>query len=237
MTGTFVNAIAVVAGSAIGMAGGRRIPESARSLVLSGLGLLALVIGVKMAIGTTNELVLLAAILTGGLAGHALGLARRLDALGDALQKRLSAGGGSRFSEGFVTASLVFCVGPMTILGSIQDGLSGDYTLLAVKSMLDFFGAIGFAAGLGAGVMAAVATVLVVQGGLTLGAGLFADLLTDPLVREMTAAGGTLMLGIGLRLLDLKRIPVADFLPALVVAPALTAAVPHIRRALGAIWP
>lgn len=226
-----------MAGSAIGVAGGSRIPESARTLVLSGLGLLTLVIGIKMAIGTANELILLAAILIGGLIGHALGLAWRLDALGDALQKRFSARDGSRFSEGFVTASLVFCVGPMTVLGSIQDGLSGDYTLLAIKSMLDFFGAIGFAAGLGWGVMASVVTVIVVQGGLTLGAGLFAGLLTDPLVREMTAAGGTLMLGIGLRLLDLKRIPVADFLPALVAAPAFTAAVPLIRRALVSFWP
>lgn len=227
----------MVAGSAIGVAGGSRIPESARSLVLSGLGLLTLVIGVRLAVGTANELILLAAILTGGLAGHALGLARRLDGLGDALQKRFSAAEGSRFSEGFVTASLVFCVGPMTVLGSIQDGLSGDFTLLAIKSMLDFFAAIGFAAGLGWGVMASVATVLVVQGGLTLGAGLFAGLLTDPLIREMSAAGGTLMLGIGLRLLDLKRIPVADFLPALVVAPAITAAVPLIKRTLAPLWP
>lgn len=236
MTGTVINVVAVVAGSAIGVAGGRRIPESARTLVLSGLGLLTLVIGVKLAIGTANELVLLAAILIGGLIGHALGLARRLDRLGDALQKRFSTDG-SRFSEGFVTASLVFCVGPMTVLGSIQDGLSGDYTLLAIKSMLDFFAAIGFAAGLGLGVMASVATVIVVQGSLTLGAGLFAEVLTDPLVREMSAAGGTLMLGIGLRLLDLKRIPVADFLPALVAAPAFTAAVPLLRRALGSLWP
>jgi uncharacterized membrane protein YqgA involved in biofilm formation len=205
---------------------------------MGGLGLVTLVIGVKMATGTANELVLLAAILLGGLAGHALRLERGLETLGARLQARFAKGGsGSTFAEGFVTASLVFCVGPMTVLGSIQDGLSGDYRLLAVKSLLDFFAAIGFAAGLGAGVLASVVTVVVVQGGLTLGAGLVAGVLTDPLVREMTAAGGALVLGIGLRLLDLKRLPVADFLPALVLAPLLAAAAPAIGRAVGALAP
>ncbi len=187
-----------------------------------------------MAVGTRNELVLMAAILTGGLLGHAAALQRRLDRLGEALQARFAprAAGGppSRFSEGFVTASLVFCVGPMTIVGSIQDGLSGDFELLAMKSMLDFFASIGFAAGLGWGVMASAATVLVVQGGLTLGAGLLSGLLAPDLVREMTAAGGALILGIGLLLLDLKRLPVADFLPALVLAPLFAALAPAVGR-------
>jgi uncharacterized protein len=227
----------VVAGSAIGLAGGSRIPPAARGLIFGGLGLVTLVIGTKMATSTGNELVLLAAILIGGLAGHALGLDHRLERLGERLQKRFARGEGSRFSEGFVTASLVFCVGPMTVQGAIEDGLRGDYTLLAVKSMLDFFASIGFAAGLGWGVMASVATVLVVQGALTLGASLLAGLLTPDLVREMTAAGGTLVLGIGLRLLDLKRLPVADFLPALAVAPALAALAPAIARTLAPLLP
>lgn len=227
----------MVAGSAIGLAGGSRIPPAARGLIFGGLGLVTLVIGTKMATSTGNELVLLAAILIGGLAGHALGLDHRLERLGERLQKRFARGEGSRFSEGFVTASLVFCVGPMTVQGAIEDGLRGDYTLLAVKSMLDFFASIGFAAGLGWGVMASVATVLVVQGALTLGASLLAGLLTPDLVREMTAAGGTLVLGIGLRLLDLKRLPVADFLPALVVAPTLAALAPAIARTLAPLLP
>ncbi len=187
-----------------------------------------------MAIGTQNELVLMAAILAGGLVGHAAALQRRLDRLGEALEARVSLGRAgaraSRVSEGFVTASLVFCVGPMTVLGSIQDGLSGDFKLLAMKSMLDFFASIGFAAGLGWGVMASAATVLVVQGGLSLGAGLLAGLFAPELVREMTAAGGMLILGIGLLLLDLKRLPVADFLPALVLAPLFAALAPALGR-------
>jgi uncharacterized protein len=227
----------VVAGSAIGLAAGARIPPSARGLIFGGLGLVTLVIGTKMATSTGNELILLAAILAGGLVGHALGLERRLEALGQQLQRRFAREEGSRFSEGFVTASLVFCVGPMTVQGSIEDGLRGDYTLLAIKSMLDFFASIGFAAALGWGVMASVATVVVVQGALTLGASLLAGLLTPDLVREMTAAGGTLVLGIGLRLLDLKRLPVADFLPALAAAPAIAASLPSLRGAFATLFP
>jgi uncharacterized protein len=125
----------------------------------------------------------------------------------------------STFSKSFVTASLLFCVGPMTILGSIQDGLSGDYTLLATKSILDGFGSLALAASMGWGVLFAALTVLIYQGGLTLGAGLVKALLTEPMVAEMTATGGTLILAIGLNLLDLTPIRVANFLPALVVAP------------------
>lgn len=239
LTGTAINVAAVLAGSAIGLASGRRLPEGTRQLILTGLGFLTLVLGLKMAAGTEEPLVLFGAVLAGGLAGHALGLDARLERLGRALERRLASGGDARgaaaggrrgrFTEGFVTASLVFCVGPMTVVGSIQDGLSGDFELLALKSTLDFFAAIGFAAGLGWGVAASAATVLVVQGSLSLGAGLFAGALAPGLVREMTAAGGTLMLGIALRLLDLKRPPVADFLPALVLAPLLAAAGPAVR--------
>jgi uncharacterized membrane protein YqgA involved in biofilm formation len=120
-------------------------------------------------------------------------------------------------------ASLVFCVGPMTILGSIQDGLSGDYHLLAIKSMLDGFAALAFASTLGVGVVFSALTVLVYQGGLSLSAGLAQTLLTDPMVNEMTATGGVLILGISLILLDLKRVRVANLLPAIFIAPAIVA--------------
>jgi uncharacterized membrane protein YqgA involved in biofilm formation len=128
-----------------------------------------------------------------------------------------------RFSEGFVTASLVFCVGPMTILGAIQDGLSGDFSLLAIKSVLDAFTAMAFASTLGIGVLFSAVTVLVYQGGITLLAGVADTLLTAPMIAEMTATGGVLILAIGLLLLDIKRIRVANLLPALVIAPAIVA--------------
>jgi uncharacterized protein len=137
------------------------------------------------------------------------------------LQAKLTVEKDSMISKGFVTASLLFCVGPMTILGSIQDGLSGDYTLLATKSILDGFASLALAASMGWGVLFAALTVLVYQGGLTLGSGLVKTLLTEPMVAEMTATGGTLILAIGLNLLDLTAIRVANFLPALIVAPIL----------------
>lgn len=137
------------------------------------------------------------------------------------MQAKLTVEKDSMISKGFVTASLLFCVGPMTILGSIQDGLSGDYTLLAAKSILDGFASLAIAASMEWGVLFAALTVLVYQGGLTLGAGLVKALLTEPMVAEMTATGGTLILAIGLNLLDLTTIRVANFLPALIVAPIL----------------
>src|SRR5690606_29960733 len=136
-------------------------------------------------------------LLTGGILGELARFHDRLNRLGDLLQAKLSGENDSTFSKGFVTASLVFCVGPMTILGSIQDGLSGDYQLLAMKSVLDGFAALAFAASMGWGVLFAALTVLLYQGGLTLGAGLVKALLTEPMIGEMTAAGGTLILAIG----------------------------------------
>jgi uncharacterized membrane protein YqgA involved in biofilm formation len=126
------------------------------------------------------------------------------------------------FVRGFVTASLVFCVGPMTVLGSIQDGLTGDFTLLAIKSVLDGFAGLAFAASLGMGVTFSALTVLIFQGALSLGAAPFQTILTDSMITEMSATGGVIILGIGLLILEIKRIKVGNFLPALLIAPILT---------------
>ncbi|HID86598.1 MAG TPA: DUF554 domain-containing protein [Anaerolineae bacterium] len=179
-----------------------------------------------------GDLHVLGSVLLGGILGEWWRIEDRLEGLGKALERRFAAGtepasaanpASSPFTRGFVTASLVFCVGPMTILGSIQDGLSGDYHLLAIKSMLDGFAALAFASTLGVGVIFAALTVLIYQGGLSLSAGLAQTLLTDPMVNEMTAAGGVLILGISLVLLDLKRVRVANLLPAIFIAPAIVA--------------
>ena len=164
-----------------------------------------------------------ATVLVGGLIGAWLSLNARLESLGDALQRRFK-GRGGRVSEAFVTTSLVFCVGPLTFLGAIQNGLSGDMRLLAIKSVLDGFAALAFAASLGWGVLLSVGTILLYQGGLAAGASLLAGALTAPMLREMSAAGGLLILGVGMRLLELKDVAVADFLPAIVVAPLIVAA-------------
>jgi uncharacterized membrane protein YqgA involved in biofilm formation len=223
MVGTLINVATVVAGSGAGLLVGSRLPERIRQTVLSGLGLMTLVIGMSMALQTRNPLLMLASLLLGGVIGELLGLEERLQALGRYLETRVSghSGEGSAFVKGFVTASLVFCVGPMTILGSIQDGLTGNYTLLAIKATLDGFASLAFSASLGIGVMFAALTVLIYQGALTLGAGLVKAVLTEAMIT-----------GIGLLLLDLKRVRVASFLPGLFIAPILVALAPTLNALL-----
>ena len=220
MIGTLINVGTVVAGASIGLLVRKRIPDRIHETVFKGLGLLTLVIGVKMSLKTNNVLVLVASTLSGGLVGKWVGIQRCLDRLGNYFQARIGEGRG-RFSEAFVTSSLVFCVGPMTILGSIQDGLTGDYTLLTMKSMLDAFSSMAFSATLGAGVLLSALTVFLFQGGLTMSASLLDGQLTEPMVAEMTACGGLMLLGIGLVLLDVTRPRVANFLPSLLIAPLI----------------
>jgi uncharacterized protein len=219
MIGTAINVTAVVAGSVIGAAVGTRLTDRMRTTVLQGLGLVTTVIGLQMALQTKNILVVLGAVLVGGIVGELLRIGDGLERLGRFFQALLTRGGSNRFSEGFVTASLLFCIGPMAILGSLQDGLTGDYQLLAVKSILDGFASIAFAASLGWGVGCAAISVLVYQGAVTLLARVLEKLLTEPMVLEMTATGGILIIGIGIKLLNIKDIRLASFLPALILAP------------------
>jgi len=219
---------------------GGRLPDRMRETIVHGLGLATIVIGVQLSLETDNILIVLGSLLLGGIAGEWLRIERRIDHLGRWLEqktsgdKNLSAAdppvdgahpAASRFSHAFLTASLVFCVGPMTILGSIQDGLTGDYTLLAVKATLDGFAALAFASSLGPGVVFAALTVLVYQGALTLGAGWASALLNDPMIAEMTATGGVLMLALGLGLLEIKRIRAGNLLPAVLIASIIVAIV------------
>jgi uncharacterized membrane protein YqgA involved in biofilm formation len=250
--GTVLNVAAVAAGTTVGVLFGSRVPERFRTTVMQGIGLLVLALGVTETLDTHNAVILLASMLLGGLIGEALRIEDRLVDAGAAIQRRVGvdleidtdvpehlehelpdapapdATGApldarTRFVEGFRLASIVFCVGPLTILGSIQDGLRGNIDLLATKSLLDGFAAMAFATTFGWGVAASIVTIVVVQGGITLGAALLDDVLTGRMVDEMSAVGGLMLLGIGLRLLDLKQIRVASFLPALVVAPVLVA--------------
>jgi len=226
MTGIAINVAAVVAGGTLGTLLGEGLPSRIRHIIMHGVGLVTLAVGMSMAITTKNFVLVLVSIIIGGILGEWWRLEERLDGAGKWLEAKASrfpflARG--EFTKGFVTASLVFCVGPMTVLGSIQDGLSGDYTLLAVKSVLDGFSSLAFAASMGMGATFAAITVLVYQGILTLGASLFQTILTDAMITEMTATGGVMILGIGLLLLEIKRVRVANFLPALAVIPLLVA--------------
>ena len=224
LTGTLLNMATVLAGGLAGTFLGDRLPERLRENVVAGVGLFVAVMGVKFAFDTTNLLYLLGSIVVGGIIGSLAGLERRLDAFGAALQRRFSAPGeASTIAEAFVTASIVFCVGPLTFLGAIRNGLSGDASLLAIKSVLDGFSALAFAAALGWGVLLSLGVILVYQGGLAAGASVFAGALTQGQLTEMSAVGGLLILGVGLRLLRIRDVQVADYLPAIVVAPVLVA--------------
>lgn len=229
MTGTFINITTVLMGGTLGTLLGARLPEKVRETVMGALGLVVLVVGFQMALSTRNVLIPMFSVLIGGVLGEWWRIEDGLNAFGRWLEERTGHWFGEderSITRAFVTASLVFCVGPLTILGSIQDGLTGDYQLLAVKSLLDGFAALAFAATLGPGVLLSVITILVYQGGISLtamGLGTALGNVTreTPWVLEMTAAGGILVLGIGLGLLDLKRIRVGNLLPAIGIAPVI----------------
>lgn len=236
--GTLVNVIAIVVGSALGVAFGGRLPERTHRTVTDGLGLMVLVIGglnvaalqdpdFTAAVGTAAPLlIVLGSLLIGGVAGSLVGVEPRLEALGGWLQQTLTRGEGegsrARFIEGFVDASLLFCIGPLAVLGALEDGLGKGINQLALKSILDGFASIAFASSLGWGVAASAIPVTIWQGGLTLVAVMAGSLLPAALVASITATGGVLLLGIALRLLQVRQVPVADLLPALAVAPVLT---------------
>jgi uncharacterized protein len=229
MTGTFINVGTVLLGTLIGVLVGHRLPEGIQQRVLMGLGMVTLVLGIDNALqwDDTNPIIVMGAVLLGGIAGEAIGIERRLGQLGDALQRRFAGDSHSRVSEGFVTASLLFCVGPLTVVGSIQDGLTGDYRALGAKALLDGFASIAFAATLGWGVGLAAISVLLIQGGISLGAAPLDDVLGEgsDALAALTSAGGILIIGISLKLLDLRDVKVGNYLPALLLAPCIVGVV------------
>lgn len=225
--GTIINVAAVLAGTAGGVALGHRLAENLQQRVLAGLGLITLVLGLDLALAwrDTSALYVLGAILLGGLVGEWLRIEGRLEDLGFAVQHRLAADGEpSRIAEGFVTASLLFCIGPLAVIGSFDDALRGDTTALATKAVLDGFAALALAAALGWGVALSALSVLVYQGALTLFAGRLDGVLDGEALAAMTSAGGLLIVGIALKLLDLTDVRVGNFLPALLFAPLLVGA-------------
>lgn len=234
LSGTLLNTATVLVGGLLGTVLGDRLPERIRENVIRGVGLFTLAMGAKFALDTSNLLYLLGSVLIGGLVGALADLDGRLAALGGALQRRLArADRTSTVSEAFVTAAIVFCVGPLTFLGSIQNGLTGNADLLTIKSVLDGFTSMALAAALGWGVLLSIAVIVIYQGGLALGASAFATLLSDLQLREMNAVGGLLILGVGLKLLAVRDVKVADFLPAILAAPLLVAAVIRVKEAFG----
>ena len=227
MTGTLINVATILLGALVGTLLGSRLPRRVQDRVLAGLGLVTLVIGVELALTwrDTNSLFVLGGVLLGGIVGEALRIEDRLARLGDRLQAASGRGaaGSSTVSEAFFTASLLFCVGPLAVVGAIQDGLTGDYQVLATKAVLDGFAAAAIAASLGPGVAFAAVSVLVVQGGISLSAGLFEEILAEgsEALAALSSAGGVLVIAIALKLLSITDVKVGNFLPALLFAPAL----------------
>jgi uncharacterized membrane protein YqgA involved in biofilm formation len=228
VTGTWINIGTVVLGTVLGVLVGRRLTPAIQQRVLTGLGMVTLVIGIDLALAWGREdttrgtpLYVLGGILLGGLIGEAIGIEQRIERLGAWVQARLTSAEHSTVAEGFVDASILFCVGSLAVVGSIQDGLTGDYTTLATKAVLDGFAAIALSAALGWGVGLSAISILLYQGAITLGAGVFSDVLQGEALAALTSAGGITIIGISLKLLGVTDVKVANYLPALVIAPGL----------------
>ena len=229
--GTIVNVVAIVAGTLVGLAGGSRVPERMRTTVLQGLGLSVIALGLHDSLATHNLVFPIVSLVVGAVVGEALSIEERLESVGERIRRRVQKAHAaedagrheSTFVEGFVSASLLFCVGPLAILGSISDGLGRGSQELIVKSALDGFISVAFASTLGIGVAFSALSVGVLQGTITALAGVVENVLSERMVAEMTATGGIIIMGIGARVLELRKVRVGSFLPALVIAPVAVA--------------
>ena len=225
MIGTGINVAAVLLGSAIGLVAGRRVPAWFGRMATAVIGLLTLVLGVKLALGSESLLLLLLALLIGGAIGTGLDLEGRLSRLGGLIERRWPASGHGSIPQGFVTASLLFCVGPVAILGALRDGLFGAWQLLALKSVLDGVSSMILVVGLGPGVFFAAGVVLIYQGGISLiaraavNAASVASIAQSPALRELDAVGGVILIVLALKLLEIRDLKPGNLLPALALAP------------------
>jgi uncharacterized membrane protein YqgA involved in biofilm formation len=230
--GTLVNLATVACGGLAGVFIGARLPERMRRTIMQGLGLVTVAVAVvgfeplaHPELGLRRFVIVILGVIAGGMVGEALRLSDRLERAGERLRGRVSPGASSgehaRFVEGFVVASTVFCVGPLTVLGAIEDGLGLNVRLLSIKSALDGIAAIGFGSVYGWGVLGSLLTIAILQGLLTAGASVIAPVMTGEVLAELGASGSLLVLGIGLRLLDVADVRVVNLLPAIVVAPLL----------------
>jgi uncharacterized membrane protein YqgA involved in biofilm formation len=237
MIGTWINISTIIVGSVLGLFFGPRLPERMRSTVIVAMGLFTFALGINLFLEGVqspgeNPLIPLVSLLLGAILGEWWRLEERLNRLGARLEERFSGSSeeGSVFIRGFVSASLLFCIGPMTMLGAIQDGLTGDYQLLAIKSVLDGFASLALASTFGIGVIFSILVVLVYQGGLSLAAGFFQEALTDVMLAEMTVVGGILLLALAVgTLLEIRSTRPTNLLPALLLAPVLVLVI----RAIG----
>ena len=226
MTGTFINTAAILVGGALGTVFGKTLQEKSRETIVIGLGLFTLGIAFSMFLESNNSLIVLGGVLLGGLIGEYFKIEDRINHLGKRLEARFNnrPGGAASgdFVRGFLISSVLFCTGPMAILGAIQDGLLGDYQLLAIKSVMDGFAAFAMASTLGVGVLFSALMVFLYQGTFSLLALQFQNVMTADMIAELTATGGILLIGLAISsLLEIKPIRVGNFLPSLVISPLL----------------
>lgn len=217
MIGTLVNAASIVAGSIAGTLFKIGIPDRVKTTVMHAISLSVLIIGFDSALKYKNLLLVIISLSIGGILGELLDIEKKLNEFGNFLERRLARGSENRISEGFVTASLIYCVGAMAIVGALKDGLQGDHSILFAKSMLDGISSIIFASTLGIGVMISSISVLLYQGSITLCASLLKDLLTANVIADMSAIGGVLIIGISLNMLNLTKIKIGNLLPSIFV--------------------
>ena len=233
MLGVIVNVITVIVGSCVGLLFKKGIPERVSSAAMVGLGACTFYIGVSGSLCGENVLILIAAVVLGAIVGTLIGIDGAINRLASRVEARFK-GSGARVSvaEGLVSATLLFCVGSMTVTGSIQAGLVGDNSVLITKAMLDLVSSMMLASSLGIGVLLAAVSILVIQGGLVLLAGLLTPLMTASAINEMTCAGSLLIVMIGTNLMGITKIKVADFLPAIVFAPLICNLLPLFEKLL-----
>ncbi|NBF38838.1 MAG: DUF554 family protein [Spirochaetes bacterium] len=221
MTGTFINAGAIIVGSTAGILLNARLPRRVTDIVFQGLGLFTLYVGFSMAFRTSHMLLMIFSIVLGSILGELMGLESGMERVSEKLKTRLKSSN-EKFTEGMITAFLLYCMGSMTILGAFEEGLGGEPNLLLAKSVLDGFSSVALASALGLGVLFSVIPLLIYQGGLTLLAAQLQDLLTEVVVDELSAVGGLLLIGLGINILEIRRLRIMNMLPALVIIVVLT---------------
>ena len=221
MYGTLINVVAVIIGSIIGLIIHQKLPKKITNTAFHAVGLFTIILGIIMAIKTSNFLILIFSIVIGAVIGEIIDIEKRIDNFGEWLKGKLKTKNES-FSEGFVTAFLLYCMGSMTILGSIEEGLGGAPNLLVAKSVLDGFSSIVLAATLGVGVLFSFIPLFIFQGGLTLFASNMQSVFTEAMINELTAVGGIILLGLGITMLEIKKIRILNMLPSLIIIVILT---------------
>ena len=217
MQGTLINAAAVIIGSIIGLVIHSKLPKNITTRVFQGIGLFTLFLGIHMATKTSNFLIMIFSIVIGSIIGELIDIDRLVNQFSEWLKKKVKSEN-ENFSDGFITAFLLFCMGSMTILGAFEEGLGGKPNLLLAKSVLDGFSSIALSASLGIGVIFSVIPLLIYQGGLTLFAASLQNFFTDIIINELTAVGGLLLIGLGINILEIKKLKILNMIPSLIIA-------------------